>query len=131
MIWGGIALLLVLLIPILLGTLAEGPSSSPAEGRATARPESVGPTPTLRPLCTKRREELRGELAALLTRLTGGTELNIADMVFALDDDQNGQQQILIKFQAYKRGTGKYPKGDLYVDVDDLTCEIVGYDIFW
>ena len=59
-----------------------------------------------------------------------GTDVDILTRV-ALDDDRDGRQMIQIRFQAYKRGTGKYPKGDLYIDLDDITCEILGYELFW
>lgn len=98
--------------------------------RATAPTIAAEPTPTLRPLCSDRRDELSAELAALLVRLTSN-EVNIQEVNFALDDDHDGKQAVWIRFQAYKPGTGKYPKGQLFVDVDDVTCEIIGHEIFW
>ena len=64
---------------------------------------------------------VRARIAAL-----GGLETRVA-----LDDDRDGRQMIQIRFQAYKRGTGKYPKGYLYIYLDDLTCELLDYDLLW
>lgn len=113
-----------------MGGLITVPAPFAAPKSSAVPTVAVGPTPTLRPLCVDRRDELSAELTALLISLTN-SDLNVKEVNFALDDDHDGDQIIRIKFQAYKPGTGKYPNGQLYVDVDDATCEIVSYEIFW
>ncbi len=91
---------------------------------------ATGPTPTPRPLCRDRREELVEELSVLLLSSTN-PDINIEHWRYSLDEKRDGTQDVWIKFQAYKPGTGKYPVGHLFVEVDDVTCEIVSYDLNW
>ena len=104
--------------------------SEPVPAPSTEPTIATGPTPTPRPLCRDRREELVRELSVLLLSSTN-EDINIELWSYSLDEERDGTQDVWIKFQAYKPGTGKYPKGNLFVEVDDVTCEIVSYDLHW
>ena len=113
-----------------MDAIEPSPAPSVAPAYTTVPTNAVEPTPTPRPPCITRRDELKMELTVLLISLTNN-DINIRDIDHQLDDDQEGIQLIRIRFQAYKPGTGEYPKGQLFVDLDDATCEIVNYDLFW
>ena len=114
---------MLVMLPILSNSITSPQPTAPGPTVA------VNPTATLRSPCNGQ-EGVATKVAGLLVSLVG-TDVDILETRVALDDDRDGRQMIQIRFQAYKRGTGKYPKGDLYIDLDDITCEILAYELFW
>ena len=57
------------------------------------------------------------------------TDANVLETKIAPVDDRDGSQQIQIQFQDQTRGTGNEQKGDLFIDLDDITCEILDYNL--
>ena len=119
-----IATVIVLVLPMLSNSVTSRQPTAPAP------PAAAKPAATLRPPCNSQ-ERVTTELASLLVSLVGTTDLEILERGIALDDDRDGRQMMRIHFQAYKRGTGKYTKGSLYVWLDDITCKILDYDLLW
>ena len=119
----GVALA-VLILRFVVAELNRPGASAPEAPTVVAEP-----TATLRPKCIDRHEDLADLLLVMITGLAG-SGARIKDMQADQDQDREGVQNMLILFQGYDR-RGQYRDGRLYLDLDDLTCDIVGFDLVW
>lgn len=130
-----LAFIIVVTVVLVGLSIWEGSlSQAPATNLPTTSLPTVRPTRILRPLCVNRRGALGEELTELVLRETGtelSRDIRIDDVVHEQDRDRDGEQLVIIDFQAYKPGTGKYPKGKLVVFLDDRSCDIVGFELLW